>query len=495
MAKILFIYPNKQGHGVTAIWIPSHYSLLKSKGHDVRLFDCTFYKDWTINETEFNTNNMMYKPSKYSNFVKFSNNDIVRDLQTEIDNYQPDIIFWSAISSHIHGEGEYVSIEYGYELSRQIKTSAKRVTGGLQPTASPLGMYEKFPSIDYFIAGESEFVLAEIADNINLPEKIKSINGVIYKQEGLPMANPRQEIISNMDDIPLYDYSLFAEDVFFRPYNGKVLKAADVEFSRGCPYTCSYCVETVIQNYYGFEKIGGNGVLKDASKYLRNKSAQRIFDEIKNLHINFGVTLFRCQDTNFLSNNRTVLNQLADLIQDNKLDIMLYIETRPETINEKNIDLLKRLKVDGVGMGLELASESFRKSSLNRFPSQEKIIRAFKLLKEAGIKRTTYNILGLPNETEDMIKETIEFNHLLQPDNMTVSFFSPYLGTPEQKKAELTGDFSSYEFNMDDQVRTVSKSKSIDKKLLEFYKDNFVRFAKEGLENIESLKHSAGITT
>ena len=494
MAKILFIHPNKQGHGITAIWIPSHYSVLKSKGHDVRLFDCTFYKDWTINETDFNTNNMMYKPSKYSNFVQFNSNDIVKDLQAEIDNYHPDIIFWSALSSHIHGEGEYVSIEYGYELTKQIKSTAKRISGGLQTTASPVRMYDKFPAIDYFISGESEFVLADIADNINSPEKIKSLDGVTYKKNNIPITNSRQQIISNMDELPLYDYSLFNEMVFFRPYNGKVLKGVDVEFSRGCPYTCSYCVETVIQNYYGFTDTGNNGVLKQASNYLRNKSAPRVYNEIKKLYEEHGITLFRCQDTNFLSNNRMVLNQLADFIQNDDLPILLYIETRPETINDKNIDLLKRLKVDGVGMGIELASESFRKSNLNRYPSQEKIIKAFTLLNEAGIKRTTYNILGLPNETEEMIIETIEFNRLLQPDNMTVSFFSPYLGTPEQKKAESIGDFSSYEFNMDDQVRTVSKSTKIDKKLLEFYKENFVRLVKNGTDEISMLKREARLT-
>ena len=42
------------------------------------------------------------------------------------------------------------------------------------------------------------------------------------------------------------------------------------------------------------------------------------------------------------------------------LEIKLYIETRPEGINEKSIDLLKKLKVDGVGMGVELADEKFR---------------------------------------------------------------------------------------------------------------------------------------
>ena len=43
MSKILLIQPNKWGRGITSIWIPSHAAALKNAGHDVTLFDCTFF--------------------------------------------------------------------------------------------------------------------------------------------------------------------------------------------------------------------------------------------------------------------------------------------------------------------------------------------------------------------------------------------------------------------------------------------------------------------
>ena len=66
--------------------------------------------------------------------------------------------------------------------------------------------------------------------------------------------NPPQKIIGDLDKISPYDYSIFDKQVFLRPYNGKVVKTVDYELSRGCIYTCGYCVETVIQKYYGFNK-------------------------------------------------------------------------------------------------------------------------------------------------------------------------------------------------------------------------------------------------
>ena len=260
---------------------------------------------------------------------------------------------------------------------------------------------------------------------------------------------------------------------YFLTYNGEVLRAVDYEMSRGCVFTCSYCVETIIQNYYSVAE-NKRGVLQKPKEYLRNKSANRIFSELSNLNKKFNVKLIRCQDTNFLTINKNVLKELSDLLNDSELDIRLYIETRPEGINEFSIELLKKLKVDGVGMGLEVSTEGFREESLNRYASQEKIIRAFDLLKSAGIKRTAYNIIGLPNQDEKMIIDTIKFNAKISPDNITVAYYSPYYGTSEQKKSNIVGDFSDYEHNVDGQIRSVTKSDKISLDKLNYYKSNFV---------------------
>ena len=169
------------------------------------------------------------------------------------------------------------------------------------------------------------------------------------------------------------------------------------------------------------------------------------------------------------------------------MPIKLYIETRPEGINDTSVKLLKKLHVDGVGMGIEVSSESFRKDHLNRFPTQEKIVSAFRILKEFGIKRTAYNIIGLPNETEQMIIDTIRFNSILQPDNITVAFYSPYIGTNLEKKSKEMGIFNEYDFGVDSQLRTLSISK-VEQKLLEFYKKNFGKLVRDELNNLDELK-------
>ena len=75
----------------------------------------------------------------------------------------------------------------------------------------------------------------------------------------------------------------------------------------------------------------------------------------------------------------------------------------------------------------------FSRKNLNRYSSVRQIVNAFKLLRDNGIKRTSYNVVGFPDETEEMIINTIKLNTELQPDNITVAFYSPYEGTAQGK--------------------------------------------------------------
>ena len=54
MRKVLLVNPSKWGRGITPIWIPSHAAALQAAGHQVELFDATFFREWTTNELAFN---------------------------------------------------------------------------------------------------------------------------------------------------------------------------------------------------------------------------------------------------------------------------------------------------------------------------------------------------------------------------------------------------------------------------------------------------------
>ena len=227
MAKILFINPNKWGRGITHIWIASHSGVLKRNNHKVELFDSSFYSNWSLNEIKFQTKNQMYKETDYDDFLKFNSNNIFEDLQKKIISYKPDFIFWSAISSHIHGEGEYVNIQNGYDLLKNLDLkNSILITGGLQATSATEIILRKMKRINYLIGGESEIVLLEILNFFdkkksisNIHKFIKNTNGISYIDGDKFFKNKKQKILNNLDIITPYDYDIFDSQSLIRPYN------------------------------------------------------------------------------------------------------------------------------------------------------------------------------------------------------------------------------------------------------------------------------------
>ena len=494
MARVLLLHPSRWGRGITAIWVASHAAVLKGRGHEVELFDATFYRDWAEDEVAFNTLNQQYQPTDYAHRITWKTEGVREALQASLDVFKPDIVFWSALSSHIHGEGEYVSIQYGSDLMAGCRTDAILVCGGLQATAAPNDSFGRFPELTMLVSGESEMPLGDIADALALGRSFEGIPGVHVKlADGGISSGPRQPLLSDMDAVGPYDYSLFDDQVFVRPYNGQLVRAADYELSRGCAFTCTYCVETVIQRYYGFTESNPRGALINVRQYLRHKGAKRVYEELSWLYRERGVTLIRSQDTNFLTIDHRMLNELADLLEMTPVPVQLYIETRPEGITPSSVALLKRLQVDGVGMGIEVASQAFREERLNRFADQNRIIEAFRLLRNAGIRRTAYNIIGLVGQDEASILETIDFNRLLDPDNVTVAFYSPFLGTQQQVVSATERYFADYEYRVDPQLRSMSRHDAVTPELLTFYKANFTTLVREGTADLAAMKRAAGV--
>jgi len=105
--------------------------------------------------------------------------------------------------------------------------------------------------------------------------------------------------------------------------------------------------------------------------------------------------------------------------------------TRPETIDKEIAQILGDLGTcRHISIGIEHGNDRIRREYLNRHISNERMIDAFKLLENAGIQTTSYNMIGFPTETRKEIFETIELNRRINPEIALMSFFYPYKGTP-----------------------------------------------------------------
>ena len=106
-----------------------------------------------------------------------------------------------------------------------------------------------------------------------------------------------------------------------------------------------------------------------------------------------------------------------------------WCQVRVEGVDEENAKLLEDAGCVSVSAGIESGSEQFRRKMLHRAMSNEALIKAFHLLKKTKMQVSANSIIGFPEETRELIFETIEINRIVNPDNIMIHVFNPYRGT------------------------------------------------------------------
>jgi radical SAM superfamily enzyme YgiQ (UPF0313 family) len=141
----------------------------------------------------------------------------------------------------------------------------------------------------------------------------------------------------------------------------------------------------------------------------------------------YGARSFEFWDEMFVSDRKWI----TDFCEQYKARINLPFITalRVERADEQTLSLLRTAGCRCVFMGVEVGNEEYRKRMLNRNMSNAVIAHAYENAKKAGLESFAWVMLGLPDETPEMIEETIEFLIKIRPDIIGWSVFHPLPGT------------------------------------------------------------------
>jgi radical SAM superfamily enzyme YgiQ (UPF0313 family) len=98
-------------------------------------------------------------------------------------------------------------------------------------------------------------------------------------------------------------------------------------------------------------------------------------------------------------------------------------------VDEEMLTLMGKAGCRLISWGIESGNEQIlRHARKGAYP--DKAERALRWSKKAGIMNWAYFIIGLPGETEETIRETIEFSKRLPIDIALFHVAAPYPGTP-----------------------------------------------------------------
>ena len=202
--------------------------------------------------------------------------------------------------------------------------------------------------------------------------------------------------------------------------HGKVLRILPMELHRGCPYTCAFCEDPSQNLLYKSRGI--------AKTYHRSKSPKRVISELHHLIDTYGANFIYFNAETFFAMPNKDFIALADLYT-NEIKLPFWLQTRPETITEERIRLLKKMNVSNINVGIEHGNEKYRKEMLKRSMSNQLIINALKILDKANIPVTVNNIMGFPDETRELVFDTINLNRAIKSATVNAYLYNPYPGT------------------------------------------------------------------
>ena len=349
-----------------------------------------------------------------------------------IQNLKPDLIAFSIMSPHWYPMEPYFA-----EL-KQLMPDLPVCIGGYQAMLSQEQTIEN-PNIDYICVGDGEYAIGNIVEHLKGVKKgpvdgmwEKLNDGFVYKTE------PHQ--IGDLEALPFPDYEIFSKQDGFEDVNSSIFGpqgklVLPVMTGRGCPYRCTYCCNTPILEGWKTKKT-----------FLRKYQPEAMVEELIRLRDTYGVGYFEFWDELFLSNLKFV-RAFFEIYKD-KVRLPFSINSRVEVMNEEFCRTAADAGCHTIWFGIESGDQEFRSKMLGRKMTNQQVIDAASNCKKAGINRLTFNIVGMPLETADNMKETLKLNRTIAPEHF---FFFPYIplrGTPLYNTAKEEGLLLTHKKNL-----------------------------------------------
>lgn len=422
--RFLMIYPNQWATGNKPIGIATLAAVLKNAGHQFKLFDFTqFDCSGGLGDRGQGEISLEFKrvrnPERLPKRLYVSRDAALSRLLEETEAFQPDMIGLSVLSD---------DYPFGLEALRYVRRHVRvpTIVGGVHAAVDPEGIIRE-SCVDMVCVGEGEGVIAELAERFDRGEDLSTVLNVWVKTPDGVIRNPLRPLLQDLDTLPYADWSIYPETAFYKPFDGYVYKYGDFEMSRGCPYTCSYCINVELQQMY-----------KGKGNYHREKSVARVIQEISWFKRQYGLEFLKFWDETFLLMSYERLEALAHAYSE-QIGIPFAIETTASSVTPRTAPLLKKFGCATASLGLETGNVDLRRGVLDKNIDNTSYEQAYQLLRTHEIRGVSFNMIGLPFERREDIFDTIRLNKKLNTDAQAVGIFYPYKGTPVRTFCESKG--------------------------------------------------------
>ncbi len=325
-------------------------------------------------------------------------------LYEKLIDFSPEFIFI---------ETSTPSIDYDIGVLKKIKTllpTTILTAGGCHPHHDVVKKIQEGKIPDYWLIGEYEETLPALVETLSMSSKTINepyiiTNGNTNAPAFPPVIDPNKLPSPLFEQLPIQNYS--------DPVCGLPAPGAQSWLSRGCPFKCTFCVWP--QLIYGNRKY-------------RTRDIDKALDEIEVLINDYGCKSFYFDDDTTNIGEKRII-KLAHKIKKRGLDKYPWsMMARADCMTDSMLLHLKDACIYSIKYGVESISEQLL-NSCSKKTRLDKLLSAIKKTKELDIKLHLTFTLGIPGETTQTIKDTLNFAISTAPHSAQFSLCTPFPGT------------------------------------------------------------------
>jgi len=330
-----------------------------------------------------------------------------QEFLSRIEKFQPDLIVLEVSTASMDTD-----LRQAREAKKQCPESSIVFCG------PHLGMYEpaffeRVPEVHYVLQGEYEYILRDLVSALETGGKMEAIRGLGFRDSGgRGIVNPRAEVIRDLDSLPWPSRKHLPIRNYYDQPGAIPEPTLQIWASRGCPFQCVFCAWPQIM--YG-------------NNLYRTRNPVDVVDEIEAMKNEYGFRSVYFDDDTFNIGKKRIL-ALCEEMRKRNLGLPWAAMARADTSDRETLQAMKDAGLVAIKYGVESASQELidrAKKGLDL----DRVEETVRITRELGIRQHLTFSFGLPGETWETIRKTIDLSKRLDPETVQYSIMTPYPGS------------------------------------------------------------------